>query len=134
MLMGLKNSGKSYFCEYLLNYVKEKKGNLCLIDSDLGKNRLLSGCVSLTIVTDGEEENQNLWIGETTPLNNINGYIQALKYFHRLYKEKYFTHSLIINTMGYLTGIGEILFYEIFDIIKPTKILVMNGDQLCSKI
>ena len=37
--------------------------------------------------------------------------MKALKALYLIYKERYFTYPLLINTMGYLTGIGEILLY-----------------------
>lgn len=39
----------------------------------------------------------------------------------------YFTHTLVINTMGYLTGIGEITLYEIYQVCSPKRVLILEG-------
>jgi polynucleotide 5'-kinase involved in rRNA processing len=31
--------------------------------------------------------------------------------------------------MGYITGLGEILLYEIYNIINPTEIIVLSNDR-----
>lgn len=111
LIIGLKNTGKSYLCEYVLNLARKNNGALCIIDTDLGKNRLIPGSLSLTILKNKELITHSLWVGELTPLNNLEGYMKALKALFAIYKERYFTCPLLINTMGYLTGIGEILLY-----------------------
>jgi hypothetical protein len=96
-----------------------------LLDCDIGKNSCLDGCVSLTF----QEASQKIWIGELTPLNNLQTYLRAIRYLYALYRRNYFGKKLIINTMGYTTGLGEFLLYEIFEIVKPLNVLVLRQPQ-----
>ena len=38
-------------------------------------------------------------------------------------------HALVVNTMGYTSGMGELLLYEIYQIVKPNRILAMEGNS-----
>ena len=73
LVIGNKNTGKSSLCDYLLT----RRGENCLImDCDLGRNAELECCVSLR----GQRVNKRIWVGELTPLNNINTFLQAVQY------------------------------------------------------
>jgi polynucleotide 5'-kinase involved in rRNA processing len=99
MLVGVKNTGKSTLAEYLLN----SQGDDCvLLDCDIGRNCCLEGCVSLSSSLGSKK----IWIGELTPLNNLQTYLRAIRYLFDYYNENWFTKKLVINTMGYLTGLG----------------------------
>ena len=63
LIIGLKNTGKSYLCEYMLNLTRKTNGTLCIIDTDLGKNRLIPGSLSLTILKNQEFVTHTLWVG-----------------------------------------------------------------------
>ena len=104
--MGPENSGKSTLCEYLFNLSKVSSKGFCILDVDIGKNRKISGTVSLSIFKNGKEESISLWVGEFTPWNNMKGYFEAIRYLFEVYQDKYFTCGLVVNTMGYLSGIG----------------------------
>jgi len=62
----------------------------------------LEGCISLNT----SEFTKKIWIGELTPLNNLQTYVRAVKYQFKYYEEHFFTKKLIVNTMGYTTGLG----------------------------
>lgn len=131
MLIGMKNTGKSMFCQYLLNRAERSKSGICILDLDMGRNMTFPACVSLTALEPGGRTKKiSLWIGEYSPLNSIPNYVKAMSELFGYYKQKYFTSGLIVNTMGYLTGIGELAVYEAYNIIKPQKILAMSsGNQ-----
>ena len=68
-------------------------------------------------------------MGEYTVLNNIQTYIKAISYLYELYRKDHFGSGLLINTMGYLTGLGELLIYEIYDIFKPHRVIFMETPE-----
>lgn len=79
MLMGLKNTGKSMFCSYLLNGAERSKTGVCILDLDIGRNMVYPACVSLVAQdASGVRETTSLWVGEYTPLNSISNYIKAM--------------------------------------------------------
>lgn len=101
------------------------------MDIDIGKNIKFPGCVTLAIVDSKQgRKGLSLWIGEYTPLNNISDYMKAIKELFEYYKQNYYTYGLVVNTMGYLTGVGELLIYEAFNIVKPHRVQAMkSGDK-----
>lgn len=99
MIIGLKNTGKSMLGEYLINI---RQSECVLLDCDIGRNSCLEGCVSLS----SNGSTKKIWIGELTPLNNLQTYLRAVKYLFEFYRQNWFTKKLIINTMGYTTGLG----------------------------
>lgn len=54
MLLGVKNTGKSMFCQYLLNCAEKNKNGACVLDLDIGRNMVNPACVSLTTVGAGK--------------------------------------------------------------------------------
>lgn len=99
MIFGLKNTGKSTLADYLLNTQGE---NCALLDCDIGRNACMEGCISLT----SGQSSQKIWIGEFSPLNNLQTYMRGIRYLFNIYKESWFTKKLVVNTMGYTTGLG----------------------------
>lgn len=126
IVIGLKNSGKSYLCEYLKEEAEKIGHDICILDCDIGRNRGIPGCVSLSSQSKGSNFIRNIWVGEFSPLNEVPNFLKALRYLLSIYEEHYFTHTLILNTMGYLTAMGELLFYELFQLVKPEKVFVMS--------
>ena len=76
--------------------------NTVLLDCDIGRNSSFEGCVSLTF----QSQTRRVWVGELTPLNNVEGYLRGVRHLYDLYREKWFGKKLVVNTMGYTTGLG----------------------------
>lgn len=130
LIAGNKNSGKSTLSEFALNYLYGCGREVCLLDLDLGKGRGLPGTVNLYIHSkDAEEETITYWVGEYTPLNYHKLYIESVKKLVAIFKSRYFNHALLVNTMGYLTGFGEIVMKEIYDIIDPATIVFLSKEK-----
>jgi polynucleotide 5'-kinase involved in rRNA processing len=82
----------------------------------------MEGCISLT----SGNTSKKIWIGEFSPLNNLQTYLRGIRYLFKHYRDIWFTKKLIVNTMGYTTGLGEFLIYEIYQIIQPKSIIVLQ--------
>ena len=120
LITGNKNSGKSKLSEFALDYLYERGREVCLLDLDLGKGRGLPGTVNLYAHSKDADETITYWVGEYTPLNYYKLYVESVRKLVQTFRAKYFNHVLLVNTMGYLTGFGEILMKEVYDIIDPT--------------
>jgi hypothetical protein len=46
--------------------------------------------------------------------------VAGIRKLYEIYREKYFSKKLVINTMGYLSGVGEMVIYEIYHLINPS--------------
>ena len=63
-------------------------------------------------------------------LNNVQVYLQAVRYlYHEVYRKYYYGSSMVVNTMGYLTGLGELLVYEIYRIVSPHRVVFMEAGR-----
>jgi polynucleotide 5'-kinase involved in rRNA processing len=122
MVIGPKNTGKSTLCTFL----QSNSQDVVLLDCDIGKNASIDGCVSLMFGL----QTKRIWIGELTPVNNLQTYLRAIRYLYAYYREVWFGKRLVVNTMGYTTGLGEFLLYEIYQIIKPKVVLVLKPSQM----
>lgn len=116
------------FCEYLLNCAADKHQELCVLDLDIGRNRLWPGSVSLeSISKTGHRDTFSIWVGEFTPVNSIPVYLRAIEQLLAMHRNSCFTANLVVNTMGYLTGVGELILYEIYSVIRPRNVLVLES-------
>lgn len=108
LTVGIKNSGKSTLCRYLLNRCRSLGREVCLLDCDPGKGFHLPGTVNLACYdsTGQTVESVCYWTGEYSPLNYTQLYLESIDRLVRLHREKYFGSALVVNTMGYLMGLG----------------------------
>lgn len=52
--------------------------------------------------------------------------MESVKKIIEIFRAKYFTHVLLVNTMGYLTGFGEMIMKQIYEIVDPTEVLFLS--------
>jgi hypothetical protein len=131
MMVGIKNSGKSTLCKYFLNRCFSLHKDVCLLDCDPGKGFHLPATVSLTCYDSVGKivDSVCYWTGEHSPLNYTQLYLSSIDKLVRYHRENYFGSALVINTMGYLTGLGEIILYELFNIVQPTNTLLLSNQK-----
>lgn len=71
----------------------------------------------------------SIWVGEFSPLNQLQTYLQAVRCLYAHYRQQLFRYKLVVNTMGYTTGVGELLLYELFHIVQAPSVLAMQTAQ-----
>eukprot|EP01016_Furgasonia_blochmanni_P055283 TRINITY_DN9221_c0_g1_i3.p1 TRINITY_DN9221_c0_g1~~TRINITY_DN9221_c0_g1_i3.p1 ORF type:complete len:559 (-),score=115.22 TRINITY_DN9221_c0_g1_i3:468-2144(-) len=147
MIAGDKGTGKSILSLFLMNSLLSSRREyqsivareVILLDTDLGQPiQSFPGCVTLkrvsTPIFDNlhgrphkVHETQDLccFIGEFSPTNNVEGYLQAVEKALKHYESSY-RSPLIINTHGYISNMGENLIYDMVKIVQPEHVIVIS--------
>jgi len=146
VLVGPTDSGKSSLSRLLMNYASRKGHFPTFIDLDIGQGSITIPAMVAAIQIDqpvsiGQVELSSLpplvyYYGHVTPSDNVKMYKLAIanmtKDINRKFdlNEKARTSGMIINTCGWVDGLGyELLLYSI-DVLNADTVLVLDHDRL----
>ncbi|OQR67655.1 polynucleotide 5'-hydroxyl-kinase NOL9-like [Tropilaelaps mercedesae] len=110
-----------------------------VLDVDPGQTEFTpAACVSLVEVNHllmgppgahQTKPRKSFLLGDSTAGARPEAYVAAVNslmaYVH---KELTFNHILVVNTMGWLNGIGDLLLGTVLDLVKPCKVLATSDD------
>ncbi|CAG8738125.1 6845_t:CDS:2, partial [Racocetra persica] len=146
VICGHRNVGKSTFARYLLNNLLNFCPKVAYIESDVGQSEFTpSGSISLNIFnspifgppfTHIQQPYRSYYIGSNTPLDDPDYYLDCLRELVIVYRrdiacgpdfgmhagEELQRIPLILNTHGWIKGMGYDLFLRILDFTKPTHL------------
>jgi len=135
LLLGAKNTGKSTACRLLVNQLLAHHPEVAFLDLDLGQAEFTpAGMVSLTLITQPilSPPQRHLlpprhayYVGETTAQHDPTRYVQAAKAAHQQYLDTpgLAKIPLVVNTAGWLTGLGAELLLELLPVLNPTTVV-----------
>eukprot|EP01135_Chromosphaera_perkinsii_P006190 Nk52_evm7s442 gene=Nk52_evmTU7s442 len=152
LVCGPKNCGKSTFCRYLVNsllcpsvmywkqdYSLDVSGCVAFLECDLGQSEFTPpGYISLSLLTSPitgpsfshlRRPIYQLFVGDTSPKSDPEFYLlciaKALAAFSDLKKEhpNLTNIPLVINTQGWVKGIGFHLLSDIIAMAKPNNVI-----------
>ncbi|KAJ1817138.1 Polynucleotide 5'-hydroxyl-kinase grc3 [Coemansia sp. RSA 2675] len=161
VVAGTQGQGKSTFSRLLLNRMISRYGRIFYMETDLGQSELSPpGALTLTMLTDpllgppfthsgATEAYHAVYIGVTTPKNDPDRYVAAIKRLTAVYRDHITTLRmqlalaggdgdkpayasstadldrqvipLVVNTQGWLKGLGLDLHYSLCESVKPTN-------------
>ncbi|KAI7852225.1 hypothetical protein BDC45DRAFT_550534 [Circinella umbellata] len=140
IVCGSKDMGKSTFSRYLMNALLNKHQKIAYLETDVGQSEFTpSGMVSLHIIESPimgpPYTHQHLspihshYIGSVTSGNNPGYYLDTIGHLLQLYKTNYhhLDIPLIINTQGWINGLGYDLLLSIIQQSTPTDVFVMHS-------
>ncbi|WVW84854.1 hypothetical protein I302_106889 [Kwoniella bestiolae CBS 10118] len=147
LVKGPKRSGKSTFARAVLNNLLKRYGRAAWLECDLGQGEFSAGGVVGLWVLDKQVLGPSFthplipyrahYLGTYTPLTCPDEYLAALKHLLEIYKfdiQHSFSSSsptsskinnqvpLVINTQGWVKGLGEDLLRSIEGMSEPTHI------------
>lgn len=152
VLGGSKNSGKSsmiralcnrFLLERIRNENQDDEQTACpilVLDLDPGQTEFTPpGCVSLVEVTETlmgppsshqvKPEKSFLVGGGSTPGAHPDMYVRSVELLmQHLHENNCSSYILLVNTMGWVSGIGELLFGSILNVVEPTRLLCLEPD------
>eukprot|EP00741_Cyanophora_paradoxa_P025722 tig00000388_g24821.t1 len=127
---GAKDSGKSTLCRYLLNRALNAHGAAAYLETDLGQSEFTPpGLVSLTLLaaplfgpphTHLREPLRAVFVGETTPQRDPALYLRAVRFAAATHAARV---PLVVNTHGWVQGLGRDLLLEVLRAVAPTAVL-----------
>ncbi|KND01333.1 polynucleotide 5'-hydroxyl-kinase [Spizellomyces punctatus DAOM BR117] len=141
-IVGSKNMGKSTLARYLINRLLNCYQEVAFLECDIGQPEFTStGLASLNVVTAPllgppfthlQPPRRSFYLGATSAKHDPDYYLECL---HELYNEYENTIAgtnsgnmvpLVINTHGWIKGMGVDLLVHFLARVRPTNILQMS--------
>ncbi|MCL7022590.1 hypothetical protein MKW94_021063 [Papaver nudicaule] len=149
MVVGPTDSGKSTLSRMLLSWAAKQGWKPTFVDLDIGQGAItIPGCIAATPVEMPIDPVEGIplemplvhYFGHTTPSVNVELYKVLVKELS-LTLERQFTGSsearaagMVINTMGWIEGVGYELLLQAIDAFSVTVVLVIGQEKLCSML
>ena len=138
-LIGGRNSGKSSHARFIVNYLLNERSMVAFLECDPGQPEFTpNGLLSLHLVTQPllgpalthqRQPSSSKFFGYTTPKNNPDLYLELIFDLIREYKKNYSEMPLVVNTCGWVKGVGfDILSCILRELSEPNMILLKSED------
>ncbi|KAG7195915.1 Polynucleotide 5'-hydroxyl-kinase grc3 [Scheffersomyces spartinae] len=144
MVIGNKNTGKSTLSKLLINSLILKEDNginskVCYLDLDPGQSEFsIPYCLSLSVISQPilamnvPKVNDNSvhckFFGYSSPQDSPKTYVGIIKQLITHYNTEYRTkgYHIVINTPGWVRGLGKELLIQLTQFIKPDHLLCLR--------
>ncbi|CAH3188431.1 unnamed protein product [Porites evermanni] len=137
LICGGKDIGKSTFARYLTNTFLNRQNEPYFLECDVGQSEFTPpGLISLNRVsspllgppfTHLRQPERSVFFGDVSPKDRPGFYIQCIYNVYQTYADKYRNKiPLIINTQGWVKGMGVPLLLDVIRVVKPTHIVQFN--------
>ncbi|XP_031552289.1 polynucleotide 5'-hydroxyl-kinase NOL9-like isoform X2 [Actinia tenebrosa] len=145
LVCGGKGVGKSSFARYVINNLLNSFSEVCYLECDVGQTEFTPPAIlSLNHVTApllGPPITHLKWperahfFGDVSPKDNPNLYINSINHLYQYYEEKYEGKNipLVVNTQGWVKGMGIALLMDVIHITHPTHIIQINSSTQTTK-
>ncbi|KAL7150860.1 hypothetical protein ABFS83_05G142400 [Erythranthe nasuta] len=149
IVVGPTDSGKSTLSRMLLSWAAKQGRKPTFVDLDIGQGSItIPGCISATPIelpidpVEGIPLDMPLvyFHGHVTPSANVELYKVLVKELSQTL-EKQFTGNvesraagMVINTMGWIEGVGYELLLHAIDTLNATVVLVLGQEKLWSML
>ncbi|XP_033744873.1 polynucleotide 5'-hydroxyl-kinase NOL9-like [Pecten maximus] len=137
---GGKDQGKSTLTQFLLNSTLNVLEKVCYLDCDPGQTEFTPpGSVSLhTITTPAlgppftQQREPTVWCfnGNVTPSGDPHLYLRCISHCFRAYMQMKPRPPLVVNTMGYITGLGLRLLIDTLKIVQPDLVIQIDSKHM----
>ncbi|KAI9338438.1 Pre-mRNA cleavage complex II protein Clp1-domain-containing protein [Obelidium mucronatum] len=138
-IVGSKGLGKSTLSRFMVNQLLSKYPKVAFLDCDLGQPELtVSGQVSLHVLdspllgpafTNMKPPFHSCYLGATSPKNDPDCYSASISQLWNIYQTQVPSNiPLVINTDGWVKGMGFDLLIHSLKEIRPTHLIQLNLD------
>ncbi|KAL8118271.1 polynucleotide 5'-hydroxyl-kinase NOL9 [Apium graveolens] len=138
---GPKNSGKTIFSRHLVNVLLQRYERIAYLDTDVGQTEFTPpGCLSLTVI---DKITPDLTIpclktpvrcyffGDISPKRDPTMYLKCISALYDYYEKEFNTFDLsghtalplVVNTSGWVKGIGFDILVDMLKYISPTHMV-----------
>ncbi|XP_057517240.1 polynucleotide 5'-hydroxyl-kinase NOL9 [Amaranthus tricolor] len=146
-ICGAKNSGKTTFSRYLLNTFLTKYKRVAYLDTDVGQSEFTPpGCLSLTIIDEATPDltipclktpQRCYFFGDVSSKQDPELYLNCIYALYDHYRKEFRSSSkkgnpsvaelpLIINTAGWVKGLGFDILCDMLRHIAATHVVKIN--------
>lgn len=139
-VVGGKNSGKLTFAKALSNQLLlQFSREVCYLETDPGQSEGVPlYCLGLLHVTtpllgmlEERVTDDTAYFGYSTPAHHPKLYLQIIRQLLDQYQKQHASHRrpLVINTPGWIKGVGKDLLRQICDMIHIDHLVIMGDDE-----
>ncbi|XP_074558927.1 protein CLP1 homolog [Curcuma longa] len=149
IVVGPTDSGKSSLCKMLLSWACKQGWKPTYVDLDIGQGYItVPGCIAATPVEMPIDAVEGIplempivyFYGHTSPTANGDLYKVLVKELARTLERQFSGNAearaagMVINTMGWVEGLGYELLLNAIDTFNCDVILVLGQEKLCSML
>ncbi|KAJ7969404.1 Protein CLP1-like [Quillaja saponaria] len=149
IVVGPTDSGKSTLSRMLLSWAAKLGWKPTFVDLDIGQGSItIPGCIAATPIelpidpVEGIPLEMPLvyFYGHTTPSNNVDLYKVLVKELSEMLEGQFAGNAesqaagMVINTMGWIEGVGYDLLLHSIRTFKANVVLVLGQEKLCSML
>ncbi|KAG2679077.1 hypothetical protein I3843_11G034000 [Carya illinoinensis] len=147
LICGAKNCGKTTFSRYLLNILLQRYKKVVYLDTDVGQPEFTPpGFVSLTVVDKLTSDltipclktpERCFFFGDVSSKRDPTAYLKAISTLYDYYRQDHCLFNknenpaktelpLVINTPGWVKGVGYDILADMLKCITPTHVVKIN--------
>lgn len=149
IVVGPTDSGKSSLSRMLLSWAAKQGWKPTFVDLDVGQGSItIPGCIAATPIEMPIDPVEGIplemplvyFYGHTTPSNNIDLYKVLVKELAQTLERQFSGNiesraaGMVINTMGWIEGVGYELLLQAIDTFNADVVLVLGQEKLCSML
>ncbi|KAH9734341.1 protein CLP1-like [Citrus sinensis] len=149
IVVGPTDSGKSTLSRMLLSWAAKLGWKPTFVDLDIGQGAItIPGCIAATPIelpidpVEGIPLEMPLvyFFGHATPSNNVELYKVLVKELAQMLERQFNGNAesraagMVINTMGWIEGVGYELLLHAIDTFKANVVLVLGQEKLFSML
>ncbi|KAK1564430.1 hypothetical protein Q3G72_003078 [Acer saccharum] len=147
LICGAKNCGKTTFSRYLVNILLQRYRKVAYLDTDVGQPEFTApGLLSLTVVDKLTPDltipclktpERSFYFGDVSSKRDPTAYLKYIFTLYDYYRKEYCMLNnsespdrielpLVVNTPGWVKGIGYDILVDILRYIMPTNVVKIN--------
>ncbi|KAK4603956.1 hypothetical protein RGQ29_012462 [Quercus rubra] len=149
IVVGPTDSGKSSLSKMLLSWAAKQGWKPTYVDLDIGQGSItIPGCIGATPIempidpVEGIPLDMPLvyFFGQATPSNNVDLYKVLVKELAKILERQFAGNAesraagMVINTMGWIEGLGYELLLHAIDTFNANVVLVLGQEKLWSML
>ncbi|XAR71225.1 hypothetical protein NMG60_11028392 [Bertholletia excelsa] len=149
IVVGPTDSGKSTLSRMLLSWAAKQAWKPTFVDLDIGQGSItIPGCIAATPIEMPIDPVEGIplemplvyFYGHTTPSANADLYKVLVKELAQILEKQLAGNAesraagMVINTMGWIEGLGYELLLHAIDTFNANVILVLGQEKLCSML
>ncbi|XP_057492170.1 protein CLP1 homolog [Actinidia eriantha] len=149
IVVGPTDSGKSTLSRMLLSWAAKQGWKPTFVDLDIGQGSITSpGCIAATPIEMPIDPVEGIplemplvyFYGHTTPSVNADLYKVLVKELAQVLERQFSGNAesraagMVINTMGWIEGVGYELLLQAIDTFNANVVLVLGQEKLCSML
>ncbi|OWF41990.1 polynucleotide 5'-hydroxyl-kinase NOL9-like [Mizuhopecten yessoensis] len=134
---GGKGQGKSTLTQFLLNSTLNVLDKVCYLDCDPGQTEFTPpGSLSLHTITNpalgppfSHQKEPAVWCfnGNVSPNGNPHLYLNCIRQCFHGYTQMKPRPPLVVNTMGWISGLGLLLLIDTLRIVQPDLVIQIDS-------